>query len=154
MSRNRALRQATLLFLLLAGSAAAWADAPERNAPRDRPQAKDQREDLPDSVRRVERETGGEVLRAEPMQRDGREVYRIKVLTADGRVRVMQDDPNARHDDRQRDYRNDGEQDSGRGNSDRRNSDRGGSDRGDSNGNGSGKEKRPSRDPDGEPQQF
>jgi hypothetical protein len=37
--------------------------------------------------------TGGEVLRAEPMQRDGREVYRLKVLTADGRVRVVQDDP-------------------------------------------------------------
>lgn len=48
---------------------------------------------LPDSVRRVERQTGGEVLRAEPMQRDGREVYRLKVLTADGRVRVVQEDP-------------------------------------------------------------
>jgi hypothetical protein len=35
----------------------------------------------------------GEVLRAEPMQRDGREVYRLKVLTSDGRVRVMQEDP-------------------------------------------------------------
>ena len=53
------------------------------------------RANLPDTVRRVERETGGEVLRAEPMQRDGREVYRLKVLTADGRVRVVQDDPNA-----------------------------------------------------------
>ena len=49
---------------------------------------------LPDSVRRVERTTGGEVLRAEPMQRDGREVYRMKVLTADGRIRVVQEDPN------------------------------------------------------------
>lgn len=48
---------------------------------------------LPDSVRRVERTTGGEVLRAEPMQRDGREVYRMKVLTADGRIRVVQEDP-------------------------------------------------------------
>jgi hypothetical protein len=48
---------------------------------------------LPDSVRRVERETGGEVLRAEPMQQDGHEVYRLKVLTRDGRVRVVQDDP-------------------------------------------------------------
>ena len=27
------------------------------------------------------------------MQRDGREVYRLKVLTSDGRVRVMQEDP-------------------------------------------------------------
>lgn len=49
---------------------------------------------LPDSVRRVERQTGGEVLRAEPMQQDGHEVYRLKVLTRDGRVRVVQDDPN------------------------------------------------------------
>jgi len=49
---------------------------------------------LPDSVRRVERQTGGEVLKAEPMQQDGHEVYRLKVLTRDGRVRVMQADPN------------------------------------------------------------
>jgi hypothetical protein len=49
-----------------------------------------------DSVRRAERQAGGEVIRAEPMQRDGREVYRLKVLTADGRVRVVQDDPQAR----------------------------------------------------------
>jgi hypothetical protein len=48
---------------------------------------------LPDSVRRVERQTGGEVLRAEPMQQDGHEIYRLKVLTRDGRVRVMQADP-------------------------------------------------------------
>jgi len=48
---------------------------------------------LPDSVRRVERQTGGEVLRAVPMQQDGHEVYRLKVLTRDGRVRVMQTDP-------------------------------------------------------------
>jgi hypothetical protein len=48
---------------------------------------------LPVSVRRVERQTGGEVLRAEPMQQDGHEIYRLKVLTRDGRIRVMQDDP-------------------------------------------------------------
>jgi len=53
----------------------------------------------PDSVRRVERQTGGEVLRAEPMQQDGHEVYRLKVLTRDGRVRVMQTDPNQPTDD-------------------------------------------------------
>ena len=70
-----------------------WAQSP----PNDRQQrSKDNRSTLPDSVRRVERQTGGEVLRAEPMQRDGREVYRLKVLTADGRVRVVQDDPKER----------------------------------------------------------
>jgi hypothetical protein len=48
---------------------------------------------VPESVRRVEQQTGGEVLRAEPMQQDGHEVYRLKVLTRDGRVRIVQDDP-------------------------------------------------------------
>ena len=66
---------------------------PQRDPPRD---TQNDPSALPDSVRRVERTTGGEVLRAEPMQRDGREVYRIKVLTADGRVRVMQEDPRER----------------------------------------------------------
>lgn len=51
------------------------------------------RSELPESVLRAERQTGGEVLRAERMQRDGREVYRLKVLTPDGRVRIMRDDP-------------------------------------------------------------
>jgi hypothetical protein len=58
-----------------------------------------------DSVKRAEREAGGEAIRVEEMQRDGRPVSRIKVLTADGRVRVMQDDPQAR--DARRDRRND-----------------------------------------------
>jgi hypothetical protein len=55
-----------------------------------------------DSVKRAERQAGGEVIRAEPMQRDGRNVIRYKVLTADGRVRVMQDDPQARDARQQR----------------------------------------------------
>lgn len=53
---------------------------------------------LTDSVRRVERQTGGEVLSAEPMQRDGRQVNRVKVLTNDGRVRVMQVDTQRKSD--------------------------------------------------------
>ena len=51
-----------------------------------------QREDAGARVRQVER-AGGRVLQAEPMQRGGREVYRFKVLTPEGRVRVMQGDP-------------------------------------------------------------
>ncbi len=47
---------------------------------------------LPASVRRIERETGGQVLRAQPIQRDGREIYRVKVVTPQGRVRVVEDD--------------------------------------------------------------
>jgi len=55
-----------------------------------------ERSELPESVLRAERQTGGEVLRAERMQRDGRDVYRLKVLTPDGRVRIMREDPRER----------------------------------------------------------
>lgn len=48
---------------------------------------------LPESVSRIERETGGRVLSAELRQRGGREMNRIKVYTPEGRVRVMWDDP-------------------------------------------------------------
>jgi hypothetical protein len=48
--------------------------------------------ELRDSVQRVERETGGRVLRVEPVRRGGQETYRMKVLTPEGRVRVMQDE--------------------------------------------------------------
>ena len=47
---------------------------------------------LPASVRRIERETGGKVLKAQPIQRDGREIYRVKIVTPQGRVRVVEDD--------------------------------------------------------------
>jgi len=76
------------LVLLVAALGAGQAMAQKRPPKIDSPPA--------DSVRRAERQAGGEVIRAEPMQRDGREVYRMKVLTADGRVRVVQDDPQAR----------------------------------------------------------
>ncbi len=48
---------------------------------------------LPSSVKRVERETGGRVLSAERRNQSGREVNRIKVYTPEGRVRVMWDEP-------------------------------------------------------------
>jgi hypothetical protein len=48
---------------------------------------------LSDSIRRVERSTRGQVLRAERMQSDGRDVNRIKVVDDSGRVRVYLDDP-------------------------------------------------------------
>ena len=91
-------RIAKSLFVsaILVGTGSVWAQSPPSDPPSQGPAqapAKGSRATLPESVRRVERQTGGEVLRAEPMQRDGREVYRLKVLTADGRVRVVQDDP-------------------------------------------------------------
>lgn len=49
-----------------------------------------QREAAEARVQQVERD-GGRVLQAEPMQRGGREVYRLKVLTPEGRVRVQYD---------------------------------------------------------------
>jgi hypothetical protein len=59
-----------------------------------RPSRRD--DDLSDSVRRIERSKGGQVLSAERMQSDGRDVNRIKVLDDRGRVRVYMDDPQQR----------------------------------------------------------
>ena len=97
MFSRKAMVQRLLVLVCLAGMGGAWAQSPPPSDPpaQASQQARGQRGNLPESVRRVERQTGGEVLRAEPMQRDGREVYRLKVLTADGRVRVVQDDPNS-----------------------------------------------------------
>jgi len=109
---SRVARCLRCLILLAALPGLAWAGSHARDrdsqpapAPTQAPaprSAQNVPSALPDSVRRVERRTGGEVLRAEPMQRDGRQVYRIKVLTADGRVRVVQDDPDRRGADPRR----------------------------------------------------
>lgn len=48
---------------------------------------------LSDAVRRVERRTGGQVLSAERVPFDGRNVNRVKVVDSSGRVRVYMDDP-------------------------------------------------------------
>ncbi len=74
------------LLLLIAFIAVAPANAQDPE-----PEPTRQREDAGDRVREVERD-GGRVLQAEPMQREGREVYRLKVLTPEGRVRVLHDD--------------------------------------------------------------
>lgn len=44
---------------------------------------------LDQAVSQVRRDTGGRVLSAETVQRDGRPVHRIKVLTPENRVRVF-----------------------------------------------------------------
>ncbi|MFY2763454.1 hypothetical protein [Arenimonas sp. MALMAid1274] len=74
------------VLLLAAFLAVMPAHAQEEEAPRPRTE----RESAADRVRQVERD-GGRVLQAEPMQRGGREVYRLKVLTPEGRVRVLHD---------------------------------------------------------------
>ena len=79
------------LALAATGVEGAWADQGPRNDPPHA--ASPAMTGLPASVRRIERETGGEVLKAQPIQRDGREVYRVKVLTPQGRIRVVEDTP-------------------------------------------------------------
>jgi hypothetical protein len=82
------------LLLLIALAVVAPVQAREDEAPRP-----SQREDAGARVRQVERD-GGRVLQAEPMQRGGQQVYRLKVLTPEGRVRVLDDargrEPDAR----------------------------------------------------------
>ena len=73
---------------------------------RDRRQ--DSRSTLSDAVRRVERDTRGEVLSAERVQYDGRDMHRVKVVDDQGRVRVFMQDPQRRNDSGKRPSRNDG----------------------------------------------
>lgn len=65
----------------------------------------DDRRALSDSVRRVERRTGGQVLSAERVPYDGRDVNRVKVVDSSGRVRIYMDDPQSRGRDQQQDDR-------------------------------------------------
>lgn len=48
---------------------------------------------LSEAVRRAERDTRGEVLSAERVMNDGRELHRVKVVDDQGRVRVFTQDP-------------------------------------------------------------
>ncbi|MGY1425827.1 PepSY domain-containing protein [Lysobacter sp. A289] len=48
---------------------------------------------LSEAVRRVERRTDGEVISAERVPYDGRDINRIKIVDSSGRVRVYVDDP-------------------------------------------------------------
>ena len=73
---------------------------------RDRRQ--DSRSTLSDAVRRVERDTRGEVLSAERVQYDGRDMHRVKVVDDQSRVRVFMQDPQRRNDSGNRPSRNDG----------------------------------------------
>ena len=59
----------------------------------DRHDRNDEQRALSAAVRRVESQTGGQVLSAERIPFDGRDVSRIKVVDASGRVRVYMDDP-------------------------------------------------------------
>lgn len=103
-----------LSFALAAGAAGnAAAQAAQQRERNHQDRGQDDREqgdrerrrsELSDSVRRVERETRGQVLSAERLQYDGRELNRVKVVDGNGRVRVYVDDP-AQRDRRDKDSR-------------------------------------------------
>ena len=109
---SRLTRTAGLACLLLAGSGmAAWA-APQsgreaKGPPQSRSQQGSEEQDrrppvhnrrdgqraLAEAVRRAERATRGQVLSAERVQYDGRDLNRVKLVDDRGRVRVYWDDP-------------------------------------------------------------
>ena len=101
------------MALLPALSAQAQAQSqggpPQRDDDRgSRERRQDPRSSLSDAVRRVERDTRGEVLSAERVQYDGRDMHRVKVVDDQGRVRVFMQDPQRRNDSGNRPSRNDG----------------------------------------------
>lgn len=100
------MRPLALLPLVIAIAAAlgvsadAWAqqDRDDRRGSQRQERARPERprDTLSDSVRRVARDTRGQVLSAESVPFDGREMHRVKVLDDRGRVRVFMDDPQQR----------------------------------------------------------
>lgn len=83
------------LALFLAGAAQArpaWKqEASYRYAAQssERSGSRQQGKSLDAAVAQVRRETGGRILSAETVSRQGRRVHRIKVLTPDNRVRIV-----------------------------------------------------------------
>lgn len=96
-----------LIALLLGASTAASAQRGRdaRQDEQDRRERSTQRSDddaLSDSVRHYQRDGRGQVLGAERVPFDGRDVNRIKVIDERGRVRVYMDDPSERRGGEQR----------------------------------------------------
>jgi len=91
---------AALMALLPVASAWAQQMPPPRDRSQDRSNQDRGNQDRPpprdamsDSVRRAERNSRGEVLSAERVQYDGRDMHRVKVVDDQGRVRVFMQDP-------------------------------------------------------------
>lgn len=112
---RRSLPSLLLVVPLLAATSAAMAQRASRVLPevvlraqaaepaRGRDEGRrrhDAHDALSDSVRRIERSTRGQVLSAERVPFDGRNVNRIKVVDDRGRVRVYMDDPESDSDRR------------------------------------------------------
>lgn len=108
----RSLRCLAILLTCLSLMPLAWAQQPvgaaveaqargaepHRNGPGQRREVRmadlhaDQRRNLSEAVRRVQRRTGGQILGAEVIPFEGRNISRIKYMDERGRVRYM-DDP-------------------------------------------------------------
>lgn len=103
----------TVLAVALVGAALPAAAQQGRGGRGDRPPqaaepARPQRNDsVSDAVRRIERANRGQVLSAERMQYDGRDVTRIKVVDDEGRVRIYMDDPQPANEPRRPSSRDD-----------------------------------------------
>ena len=104
MSRRRppSLTLLALALLAMLPALPAFADPQSNGGGRGGRQQQDQgnnradHSSLSDAVRRVERDTRGEVLSAERVQFDGRDMHRVKVVDDQGRVRVFMQDPERR----------------------------------------------------------
>jgi hypothetical protein len=101
MSLPRRCLSLTVLAVALAGAALpAVAQQGNRPQPPPEPPRNGQDDSVSDAVRRIERANRGQVLSAERMQYDGRDVTRIKVVDDEGRVRIYMDDPQPANDSR------------------------------------------------------
>ncbi len=82
-----------LLIALPGVGEAAWAQSvAQENPPPQRqadPPSRPNRSSLSDSVRRAQRETGGQILGAEQVPFEGRNITRVKYMDDRGRVRYM-----------------------------------------------------------------
>jgi hypothetical protein len=111
MSLFRRLLPSTALAIVLANAAlpAAAGQGHGPRAERSPPEpVRAQNDDsVSDAVRRIERSNRGQVLSAERMQYDGRDVTRIKVVDDEGRVRVYMDDARSNPDQQRQPPRSD-----------------------------------------------
>lgn len=83
----------------LMGQAQARSEGRQNDRPQHQHDRAQNQRDLSDAVRRAERATRGQVLSAERVQYDGRDLNRVKVVDDRGRVRVYWDDPQAGQDE-------------------------------------------------------
>jgi hypothetical protein len=79
-----------IFSMLLAGALMAGAVAASAKPPRSAPPPASHPASLEQAVRQVQHQTRGHILAADTVSRGQTNVYRIKVLTPQGKVQVMQ----------------------------------------------------------------